>query len=123
MTMTKTVILAEKPDQGKAYANTLGKVKDCRTYMEVETDFFPGEVIVTWGIGHLVSMAPMDQYDEKYKAWNMADLPFLPKDYLFTVTERTKAQFSAVKKQLQTADLIIIGTDADREGENSATRF
>lgn len=120
MTMTKTVILAEKPDQGKAYANALGKVKDCRTYMEVETDFFPGEVIVTWGIGHLVSMAPMDQYDEKYKAWNMADLPFLPKDYLFTVTERTKAQFSAVKKQLQTADLIIIGTDADREGENIA---
>ncbi|TFI60556.1 hypothetical protein CKN63_13410 [Carnobacterium divergens] len=116
----KTVILAEKPAQGKAYAEALGTVKSYKTHVEVDTSILPGEVIVTWGIGHLISMAPMERYDEKYKKWAIADLPFLPNHYQYEIVDSTKTQFRAVKNLLEETDNIIIATDADREGENIA---
>lgn len=116
----KTVILAEKPDQGKKYANALGSVKRKKGYFEVDTSILQGNVIVTWGIGHLVSLAPMDRYGEQYKKWSMDNLPFQPKKMIYEVNNKTNEQFYNVKNQLDTADLIIIATDPDREGENIA---
>ncbi|MDM5335804.1 DNA topoisomerase [Fictibacillus enclensis] len=79
-----------------------------------------GEVSVTWGIGHLVGLASMEKYGEHYKKWEMNHLPFQPSIMLYEVSERTKDQFFNAKKQLESADLIIIATDPDREGENIA---
>lgn len=116
----KTVILAEKPDQGKKYANALGIIKRGQGYFDVKTDILPGEVIVTWGIGHLVGLAPMNKYGEQYEKWNMNNLPFQPEKMIYEVNGKTKDQFNAVKRQLESADQIVIATDPDREGENIA---
>lgn len=116
----KTVILAEKPAQGKKYANALGTVKRGNGYFDVETDILSGEVVVTWGIGHLVSLSGMDKYGEQYKKWSIDNLPFQPEKMLYEVSTKTKDQFEHVKRQLETADTIIIATDPDREGENIA---
>lgn len=116
----KTVVLAEKPDQGKKYANALGTVKRGKGYFEVKSDILSGEVIVTWGVGHLVGLAPMNKYGEQYEKWNMNNLPFQPSKMLYEVSSKTKDQFNNVKKQLETANQIIIATDPDREGENIA---
>lgn len=116
----KTVILAEKPDQAKKYANALGTVKKGNGYFNVSTSILEGDVVVTWGIGHLVGLASMSKYGEQYKKWDMANLPFKPKKMIYEVNDKTKKQFFNVKKQLETSDLIIIATDPDREGENIA---
>ncbi|WP_437834427.1 DNA topoisomerase (plasmid) [Niallia taxi] len=116
----KTVILAEKPDQARKYATALGSVKKGNGFLDVDTKYLNGEVVVTWGIGHLVELASMDKYGEQYRKWNMANLPFQPEKMQYEVKSSTRAQFSAAKKQLEEADLIIIATDPDREGENIA---
>ncbi|TRZ39380.1 type IA DNA topoisomerase (plasmid) [Niallia circulans] len=116
----KITILAEKPDQARKYATALGSVKKGNGFLDVDTNILNGEVVVTWGIGHLVELASMDKYGEQYKKWNMENLPFQPEKMLYEVKSSTRAQFSAAKKQLEEADLIIIATDPDREGENIA---
>lgn len=116
----KTVILAEKPDQAKKYANALGTAKKGKGFYNVSTNILNGEVVVTWGIGHLVGLASMDKYGEQYKKWRMENLPFQPEKMIFEVISKTKDQFHNVKGQLETADLIILATDPDREGENIA---
>jgi len=116
----KTVILAEKPDQARKYAQALGETKNNKGYIDVTSPIIPGDVVVTWGIGHLVELAPFEAYDERFKKWNLADCPFLPESPIYQVPEKTKAQFYAVKLQLETADHIIVATDPDREGENIA---
>lgn len=116
----KTVVLAEKPDQGKKYANALGVAKKNNGYFQVNSNIIPGEVIVTWGIGHLVGLSSMDKYGEQYKKWNINNLPFQPQKMIYEVSQNTKSQFIVVKKQLESADQIIIATDPDREGEHIA---
>jgi len=116
----KTVILAEKPDQAGKYAKALGDAKRSKGYFNVKTTILEGDVVVTWGVGHLVGLSSMDKYDEKYKKWSMENLPFLPEKMLYEVNSNTKDQFKAAKGQLEEADLIIIATDPDREGENIA---
>ncbi|MFE7152221.1 DNA topoisomerase, partial [Heyndrickxia sporothermodurans] len=116
----KTVILAEKPDQAKKYANALGKVTKGKGYYDIATDIIDGQVSITWGIGHLVQLSSMDKYGEQYKKWNMENLPFQPSKMLYEVSKDKKDQFLSAKKQLEQADLIVIATDPDREGENIA---
>lgn len=116
----KTVILAEKPDQGAKYAKALGKARKGKNLYTVDTDIFNGEVVVTWGIGHLVSLAPMKMYGKQYEKWDMKNLPFSPKKMIYEVSSNKKAQFNSVKKELDSADQIVIATDPDREGENIA---
>ncbi|APC50360.1 hypothetical protein BME96_18940 (plasmid) [Virgibacillus halodenitrificans] len=115
-----TVILAEKPDQAKKYASALGETKRGKGFFSVKTNYLDGDVIVTWGIGHLIELASMDKYGEQYKRWDMKNLPFSPKKMLYEVKENTKDQFQNAKTQLENADKIIIATDPDREGENIA---
>lgn len=116
----KTVILAEKPDQGRKFANALGKTINKGTHCIVDSDIISGDVVVTWGIGHLVGLAEPESYSSDYKKWSMDKLPILPDKMKFQVNKRTSKQFNVVKNLLQKADSIIIATDPDREGENIA---
>lgn len=75
--------------------------------------------IVTWGLGHLVTLADPEDYDPRYKNWNLEDLPLMPKQFKLEVIRQTQKQYQAVKTQIHRKDVseIIIATDAGREGE------
>ncbi|MGM9902456.1 DNA topoisomerase III [Enterococcus sp. 10A9_DIV0425] len=113
----KTVILAEKPSQAKAYAETFKKRKKQDGYYEISDPLFPGEVTITYGFGHLVEMVPPGEYEERWAKWSLNNLPIFPENFKYTVPADKRTQFAIVKRQLQSADTIIIATDSDREGE------
>ena len=113
----KTVILAEKPSQAKAYAETFKKRIRHEGYYEIIDPLFSGEVTITYGFGHLVDMVPPGAYEERWSKWSLANLPIFPETFRYEVPKEKQAQFSIVKKELQSADTIIIATDGDREGE------
>lgn len=111
--MSKTVVLAEKPSVGRELAKVLGcKVKG-------DGCFIGDKYIVTWALGHLVTLADPEQYDEKYKKWSMDTLPMLPEKTELCVIPETKKQYGIVKKLIKDKDTscVIIATDAGREGE------
>lgn len=121
--MSKTVILAEKPDQAKQYVKALGNIKKkTNAYIEVDSKLFKGETIVTWGLGHLISLSKPIEYEGISKVWGYHNLPIVPglKEMKYEVSEGKEYQFNAVKNQLESADTIIIATDIDPEGENIA---
>ncbi|OIJ13412.1 DNA topoisomerase III [Anaerobacillus alkalilacustris] len=109
----KKVILCEKPSVGRDIARVLNCSKKGNGFLE------GNEYIVTWALGHLVTLADPESYDEKYKAWKLEDLPMLPNDLKLVVIKKTGKQFQAVKSQLNRKDVgeVIIATDAGREGE------
>ncbi|SHI68837.1 DNA topoisomerase-3 [Clostridium cavendishii DSM 21758] len=111
--MGKTVVLAEKPSVGRELARVLKCNKKGNGYIEGE------KYIVTWALGHLVTLADPETYDDRYKSWKMEDLPMLPKPLKLVVIKQSGKQFSAVKEQLNRKDVtdIVIATDAGREGE------
>ncbi|EGP5014054.1 DNA topoisomerase III [Enterococcus faecium] len=113
----KTVILAEKPSQAKAYADSFSKATRKDGYFEIQDRLFPGETVITYGFGHLVELDSADMYDENWKQWSLEHLPIFPNQYHYHVPKDKKKQFNVVKQQLQSADTIIIATDSDREGE------
>jgi DNA topoisomerase-3 len=109
----KSVVLAEKPSVARDIARVLNCHKKGNGFLEGE------KYIVTWALGHLVTLADPESYDEKYKAWNLEDLPMIPNDLKLVVIKQTSKQFHAVKSQLQRSDVgeIVIATDSAREGE------
>jgi len=111
--MSKTVVLAEKPSVGRDIARVLHCNKKGNGYME------GSKYIVTWALGHLVTLADPEVYDNKYKTWKLEDLPMLPSDLKIVVMKQTGKQFNAVKTQLNRKDAkdVVIATDAGREGE------
>ncbi|WP_249870315.1 DNA topoisomerase III [Oceanobacillus saliphilus] len=111
--MSKIVVLAEKPSVGRDIARVLGCNQKGNGYLE------GSKYIVTWALGHLVTLADPETYDDKYITWRMEDLPMLPTDLRLVVIKKTGKQFSAVKTQLNRSDVkeIVIATDAGREGE------
>ena len=112
--MGKTVFIAEKPSVARQFAAALKlKTQNHNGYMESEN------TIVTWCVGHLVTMSYPDAYDEKYKKWSFATLPFLPEKYLYEVISSAKEQFNIVSKLLnrEDVDTIYVCTDSGREGE------
>ncbi len=111
--MSKTVVLAEKPSVGRDIAKVLKCGKKGNGYFEGD------QYIVTWALGHLVTHADPEAYDEKYKSWRLEDLPMLPQPLKLVVIKQTGKQFQAVKAQLNRKDVheIVIATDAGREGE------
>lgn len=115
--MMKTVILAEKPSQAKAYSDSFFKSTRKDGYFEIQDRLFPGETVITYGFGHLVELDSPDMYDENWKQWSLEHLPIFPTHYHYHVPKDKKKQFNVVKQQLQSADTIIIATDSDREGE------
>lgn len=111
--MAKSVVIAEKPSVARDIARVLKCDKKGNGYLE------GNKYIVTWALGHLVTLADPESYDVKYKKWNLEDLPMLPERLKLTVIKQTGKQFNAVKSQLIRNDVneIIIATDAGREGE------
>ncbi len=111
--MSKTVVLAEKPSVGRDIARVLNCTKKGNGYLEGP------KYIVTWALGHLVTLADPEAYDEKYKTWKLEELPMLPDHLKLVVIKKTGKQFSTVKTQLNRKDVneVVIATDAGREGE------
>ncbi len=111
--MSKSLVLAEKPSVARDIARVLNCKKKGNGYIEGD------RYIVTWGLGHLVTLAEPDAYSEKYKKWTMEDLPILPKTMELEIIKNTSKQYNSVKSQMHRKDVneIIIATDAGREGE------
>ncbi|HDR4440171.1 DNA topoisomerase III [Bacillus thuringiensis serovar brasilensis] len=111
--MAKSVVIAEKPSVARDIARVLKCDKKGNGYLE------GSKYIVTWALGHLVTLADPESYDVKYKKWNLEDLPMLPERLKLTIIKQTGKQFNAVKSQLLRKDVneIIVATDAGREGE------
>lgn len=111
--MTKIVVLAEKPSVGKDIARVLGCKQGKNGYLE------GSKYIVTWALGHLITLADPENYDTKYKSWNMEDLPMLPQKMKLVPIKQTRKQYETVKSLMTRKDVseIVIATDAGREGE------
>lgn len=112
--MGKSVFIAEKPSVARQFAQALKlNTQQHNGYMESEN------TIITWCVGHLVTMSYPDVYDEKLKRWSFDTIPFLPDKFLYEVNEQTKEQFSIVSKLLnrEDVDTIYVCTDSGREGE------
>lgn len=109
----KSVVLAEKPSVARDIARVLNCGKKLNGALE------GNQYVVTWALGHLVTLADPEEYDKKYKEWKIEDLPLMPKKMELVVIKQTAKQYQAVKAQLFRKDVneIIIATDAGREGE------
>ncbi len=112
--MGKSVFIAEKPSVAREFANALSlQFRQRDGYMETDN------TIVTWCVGHLVTMSYPDAYDEKYKKWSLSTIPFIPGEYKYQVIDGVKKQFQIVKGILTSPEVenIYICTDSGREGE------
>lgn len=111
--MGKTLVLAEKPSVARDIARVLGckgKGDGC-----INGDKY----VVTWALGHLVTLADPDAYDDKYKAWRLEDLPMLPEKMKLVTIKQTSKQYRVVSALMKRPDIdkLVIATDAGREGE------
>lgn len=111
--MGKTLVLTEKPSVGREIA----KILNCN--QKGNGCFMGSKYIVVWALGHLVTLADPESYDEKYKTWRMEDLPMLPVKMDLVVMKETSKQFGVVKNFMKSPEIndLIIATDAGREGE------
>ncbi|WP_338551472.1 DNA topoisomerase 3 [Paenibacillus sp. KS-LC4] len=108
----KTLIIAEKPDMGRTIAAVLEpKAANRRTYLEGD------RYIITWAIGHLVSLAEPDQYDARYKRWNDQDLPIIPQVFKLWPNPRTKDQLKTIGELAKRCGRLVNACDAGREGQ------
>jgi DNA topoisomerase-3 len=111
--VSKTLVLTEKP----SVARDIARVLKCN---KNGNGFFEGQkYIITWALGHLVTLAEPEAYGNRYKSWRMADLPILPNDMKLEIIKQSRRQFNIVKEQMHRNDVnnIVIATDAGREGE------
>lgn len=112
--MTKSLYIAEKPSVAQEFAKALKENMQRRDgYLESQNS------VVTWCVGHLVTMSYPEKYDPKYKRWSFETLPFLPKEFLYEVIPGVEKQFRIVSGLLNREDIetIYVCTDSGREGE------
>lgn len=111
--MSKKLVIAEKPSVGRDIAKALKCSKSGNGYLEGK------DYIVTWALGHLVTLADPESYRKDYSEWKLEQLPMIPRELKTVVIKKTGKQFNAVKSQIVRRDVseIIIATDAGREGE------
>lgn len=109
----KSLVIAEKPSVARDIARVLRCSQKGNGCLEGK------EYVVTWALGHLVTLADPEEYDKKYMKWEMSTLPMMPEHMKLVVIRQTAKQYNAVKTQLFRKDVgdIIIATDAGREGE------
>ncbi|MDO4556599.1 MAG: DNA topoisomerase III [Lachnospiraceae bacterium] len=109
----KSLVIAEKPSVARDIARVLHCTKKEKTYLEGK------DYVVTWGLGHLVTLADPEDYNKKYKEWRLEDLPMMPEHLKLNIIRQTSHQFNGVKTCIHRNDInqIIIATDAGREGE------
>ena len=112
--MEKHLFIAEKPSVAKEFAKALKEnMRSFDGYMESDS------YVVTWCVGHLVTMSYPDAYDEKLKKWSFDTIPFIPDKFKYEVISSVSKQFNTVKGLLNRADVsrIYVCTDSGREGE------
>lgn len=111
--MGKSLVLAEKPSVGRELARVLGCKRGGEGYLEGD------RYVVTWALGHLVTLADPDVYEKKWEKWEMEDLPMLPQTMKLVVIPQTGRQFRVVQGLMKRGDIteLVIATDAGREGE------
>ena len=109
----KSLVLAEKPSVAREIARVLKCNNKQKGYIE------GSQYVVTWALGHLVTLAEPDDYDVKYKQWRIEDLPMLPEKMKLKVIKQTSQQYQVVKGLMNRGDIkdLVIATDAGREGE------
>ena len=112
--MGKSLYIAEKPSVAQEFAKAL-HINTQRKDGYLES----AEAIVTWCVGHLVTMSYPEEYDARYKKWRLDTLPFLPKDFKYQVIDGVKKQYKIVSSLLKRSDIdtIYVCTDSGREGE------
>lgn len=107
--------ICEKPSQAKDIQKHIGaSVNDNGFYRSSN-----GQICITWCVGHLLELAEPHAYDEKFKKWSIDDLPILPENekWIYNVAPKTSKQFKVIQQLVKKANVIIIATDPDREGE------
>lgn len=111
--MSKTLVLAEKPSVGRELARVL------KCSRKSDGCLIGDKYIVTWALGHLVTLTDPEAYGDEYKTWSLETLPMLPGKMKLEVIKQTSKQYSIVKRQLRSSEVssVIIATDAGREGE------
>ena len=109
----KSLVLAEKPSVAREIARVLKCNQKQKGYIE------GSQYVVTWALGHLVTLAEPEDYDVKYKQWRLEDLPMLPEKMKLKVIKQTSHQYQVVKNLMNRSDIseLVIATDAGREGE------
>ena len=107
------LVIAEKPSVAQSLARVIGANKRCDGYLE------GNGCVVSWCVGHLVELSPPQAYDERYVKWRVEDLPIVPREWLYSVSEATKKQFRMLRTLMGRKDVesLICATDAGREGE------
>lgn len=107
------VIIAEKPSVARDIASVVGANEKKEGWLE------GNGYQVTWAFGHLIRLANAHEYDERYKSWNMQDLPIIPKPFSYELADdpAKKKQYNTIKRLFNDAEYIIVATDAGREGE------
>lgn len=109
----KSLVLAEKPSVAREIARVLKCSHKAKGYLEGD------QFVVTWALGHLVTLAEPDDYDQRLKEWRLEDLPMLPQHMKLKVIRQTAHQYQVVKGLMKRQDIkdLVIATDAGREGE------
>lgn len=92
------------------------KAKNLRSYLEGE------QYIITWAIGHLIELAEPDQYDDKYKKWNISHLPIIPEEFKLIPNPRTYDQLKVIAELAKKCDQLVNACDAGREGQQMGSR-
>jgi DNA topoisomerase-3 len=109
----KTLVIAEKPDMGRNIAAAIEpKAVNKRTHLEGE------RYIITWAIGHLITLAEPDKYDDKYKKWSIAHLPIIPEHFMLIPNVKTKDQLQVIADLAKRCDRLVNACDAGREGQH-----
>lgn len=105
--------LCEKPSQARDLAGVLGVHERKDGYLESRS----GDVVVTWAFGHLLELFLPDEYDEKFKRWDIQTLPIVPDVWKSKVKKSSSKQYGIIKRLVSQASIVAISTDYDREGE------
>ena len=111
--MSYKLVIAEKPSVAQSIAKVIGADKREDGYLE------GNGYLVSWCVGHLAELAPPEAYDEKYEKWRYSDLPILPSEWKYQISDATRKQFGILKKLMEREDVtgLVEATDAGREGE------
>ena len=111
--MSYKLVIAEKPSVAQSIAKVIGADKREDGYLE------GNGYLVSWCVGHLVELAPPESYDEKYEKWRYSDLPILPSEWKYQISDATRKQFCILKKLMEREDVtgLVEATDEGREGE------
>ena len=119
------LILCEKPSQAMDISKALGIENRYDGYIEISNKVLEKDTLITWAVGHLISLADPVEYDEKYSSFEEYPMLFEKEEFKYVVNEKTRKQFNVIKRILEKSniDTVIIATDPAREGENIAYKI